>query len=197
MIRHTVASAVLVSALGLSAPSRAQLVETSIQPSTDANANWSATAGQTAGAGNAVLQFEAGWPGIGFTYLKGLDERSDVGFHIGFNYGIEGTTTTVADDGHRYSVVFFPSANIPSGARLTDNPDYPRAVADFEHSFSTWKALPCDIFLGSHAEFFDLASKRKRLAAGERPNPFIDPEGYRHTVAEAEEIFRKTLASER
>jgi len=96
MIRHTVASAVLVSALGLSAPSRAQLVETSIQPSTDLNANWSATAGQTAGAGNAVLQFEAGWPGIGFTYLKGLDERSDVGFHIGFNYGIEGTTTTVA-----------------------------------------------------------------------------------------------------
>src|SRR6266478_1388537 len=95
MIRHTVASAVLVSALGLSAPSRAQLVETSIQPSTDLNANWSATAGQTAGAGNAVLQFEAGWPGIGFTYLKGLDERTDVGFHVGFNYGFEGTTNTV------------------------------------------------------------------------------------------------------
>src|SRR2546428_3143007 len=96
MIRQTVASAVLVLALALSAPSRAQLVETSIQPSTEANATWSATAGQTAGAGNAVLQAEAGWPGIGFTYLKGLDERSDVGFHIGFNYGIEGTTTTVA-----------------------------------------------------------------------------------------------------
>src|SRR2546421_10504471 len=96
LIRHAVASAVLVSALALSAPSRAQLVETRIQPSTDANANWSATAGQTAGAGNAVLQFEAGWPGIGFTYLKGLDERSDVGFHIGVNYGIEGTTTTLA-----------------------------------------------------------------------------------------------------
>ena len=96
MIRQTVASAVLVLALALSAPSRAQLVESSIQPSTEANATWSATAGLTAGAGNAVLQAEAGWPGIGFTYLKGLDERSDVGFHIGFNYGIEGTTTTVA-----------------------------------------------------------------------------------------------------
>ena len=73
--------------------SRAQLVETSIDPIADAN--WTATAGRTVGTGNSVLQAEAGWPGIGFTYLKGLDERSDVGFHVGFNYGFEGTTNTV------------------------------------------------------------------------------------------------------
>jgi hypothetical protein len=74
--------------------SQAQLVETTIQPIGEAN--WSATAGRTSGSGNSVLQAEAGWPGISFTYLKGLDELSDIGFHVGFNYGFEGTTNSVA-----------------------------------------------------------------------------------------------------
>ena len=69
--------AVIAIALILApATSRAQLVETSIQPA--AEEDWSATAGRTSGAGNSVLQVEAGWPGIGFTWLKGLDERSDL-----------------------------------------------------------------------------------------------------------------------
>jgi hypothetical protein len=83
--------AVVAAALLCPAVARAQ-IETSISPVEDAN--WSATAGRTAGAGNSVLQAEAGWPGIGFTYLKGLDERSDVGFHIGLNYGFEGTSSS-------------------------------------------------------------------------------------------------------
>ncbi len=74
--------------------SRAQLVETSIEPTADSN--WTATAGRTVGNGNAVLHAEAGWPGIGLTYLKGLDERSDIGFHLGLNYGFEGTTNRVS-----------------------------------------------------------------------------------------------------
>src|SRR2546421_11242402 len=85
--------AVIAIALILApAASRAQLVETSIQPA--AEGNWSATAGRTSGAGNSVLQVEAGWPGIGVTWLKGLDERSVLGFHVAFNYGVEGTSTS-------------------------------------------------------------------------------------------------------
>src|SRR5437763_17152511 len=79
------------AALVWPAVARAQ-IETSVSPFGDAN--WTATAGRTVGAGNSVLQAEAGWPGIGFTYLKGLDERSDVGFHIAFNYGFEGTSSS-------------------------------------------------------------------------------------------------------
>lgn len=86
-------SGVFGALLMLVLPARAQLVETSFVPAGDTN--WSATAGRTAGSGNAVLQVEAGWPGIGFTYLKGIDERSDVGLHVGFNYGFEGTTNSV------------------------------------------------------------------------------------------------------
>jgi hypothetical protein len=75
------------------AVSRAQVVETSVVPIGDAN--WSATAGRTVGNGNSVLQAEAGWPGISFNYLRGVDERTDLGFHVGFNYGFEGTTNSV------------------------------------------------------------------------------------------------------
>jgi hypothetical protein len=71
-------------------------IETSVQPIGDLGAPWSATAGRTAGAGNSVLQAEAGWPGIGFTWLKGMDELTDLGLHVGFNYGFEGTTNSVS-----------------------------------------------------------------------------------------------------
>lgn len=84
------ALAVVLSASG----ARAQL-ETSVSPLGESGA-WSATAGRTAGSGNSVLQAEAGWPGIGFTWLKGVDERSDLGLHLGFNYGFEGTSNTVS-----------------------------------------------------------------------------------------------------
>jgi len=87
-------AAALAAALLWPSGARAQLVETTISPTGDYN--WSATAGRTVGNGNAVLQAEAGWPGIGLTYLKGIDERSDIGFHVGFNYGLENTTTSTA-----------------------------------------------------------------------------------------------------
>jgi hypothetical protein len=72
---------------------RAQ-IETSFETGT--GSDWSATAGRTVGSGNSVLQVEAGWPGIGFTYLHGANETTDLGFHVGLNYGFEGTTNTLA-----------------------------------------------------------------------------------------------------
>jgi opacity protein-like surface antigen len=69
-------------------------IETTISPIGESN-RWSATAGRTVGTGNSVLQAEAGWPGIGFTWLKGINELSDYGLHVGFNYGFEGTSKTV------------------------------------------------------------------------------------------------------
>jgi hypothetical protein len=72
---------------------RAQ-IETTIPVAGDYN--WSATAGRTVGTNNSVLQVEAGWPGVGFTYLKGVNAVTDIGFHLGLNYGLEGTTTSTA-----------------------------------------------------------------------------------------------------
>lgn len=47
---------------------------------------WSATAGRTVGSGNSVLQAEAGWPGISFTFLHGVAERADWGARVNLNY---------------------------------------------------------------------------------------------------------------
>src|ERR1700694_5285784 len=77
----------------LAGGARAQ-IETSFDRGT--SSEWSATAGRTVGHGNSVLQAEAGWPGIGFTYLHGANETTDIGFHVGFNYGFEGTSNTVS-----------------------------------------------------------------------------------------------------
>ena len=84
----------LAAAVLSPAGARAQ-IETSFDSTSGGN-NWSATAGRTVGAGSSVLQAEAGWPGIGFTYLHGVSADTDLGFHVGFNYGFEGTTTTVS-----------------------------------------------------------------------------------------------------
>jgi metallo-beta-lactamase class B len=94
-------------------------------------------------------------------------------------------------------VVFFPSANINSGVRLVGNARYPAIAEDFARSFEIWKALPCDVFLGVHGDFYDMREKRKRQQGGAPANPFIDPEGYRRFVAAAEQRFREQLAAER
>jgi hypothetical protein len=79
--------------VALCTAARAELVETTVLPAGDLN--WSTTAGRTVGMGNSSVAAEVGWPGIGFTYLHGVDERTDWGFHAGFNYGLEGSSRSL------------------------------------------------------------------------------------------------------
>jgi metallo-beta-lactamase class B len=70
---------------------------------------------------------------------------------------------------------------------------YPGITSDFDHTFTTLKALPCDIFLGAHGSYFDMLSKLDRLpSAGS--SVWVDPEGYRNAVVEHEATYRKELA---
>jgi metallo-beta-lactamase class B len=101
------------------------------------------------------------------------------------------------EQARRLDVVIFPSANINSGVRLVGNARYPEISEDFSRSFGVWKALPCDVFLAVHGDFYDMAAKRERQKAGAPTNPFIDPLGYRTFVAAAEARFREQLTSER
>jgi metallo-beta-lactamase class B len=105
-------------------------------------------------------------------------------------------TMKIEDGGKSYAAVFIGSATINPGVVLTNNPKYPAIAADYAHTFEVLKALPCDIFLGSHGSFFDLKGKAERLRQGETPNPFIDPQGYREHVKKVEELYRKQLAKE-
>lgn len=73
---------------------------------------------------------------------------------------------------------------------------YPGIVQDFQHTFSVLRALPCDVFLGAHGGYFDMLTKLKRYSQ-DGPQVFIDPDGYREFVAEAQETFENVLSKQR
>lgn len=82
--------------------------------------------------------------------------------------------------------------------RFVGKESYPGIAADFEHTFTTLKTLPCSIFLAPHGGFFDLAAKRARAARGMGPaNPFVDPSGYKAWVERAEAAFRAALEAQK
>jgi metallo-beta-lactamase class B len=84
--------------------------------------------------------------------------------------------------------------------RLVATPGHPASykgiAEDFERTFVTLKGLHCDIFLGGHGSYFGLKEKVARMA-NEGQKVWIDPEGYRTTVAEAQAAFEKRLAADR
>ncbi len=119
----------------------------------------------------------------------------------GHTRGCTTWTTKVTEEGRSLDVVFVCSSSVLPGYRLTGRPGrpptYPGIAEDYARAFATLAALPCDVFLGSHASFFDGEAKARRLREGARPNPFIDPQGYRAYVAAAEAAYRQRLAAER
>jgi metallo-beta-lactamase class B len=104
-------------------------------------------------------------------------------------------TMKVNDEGTQYDVVFSTSVSTP-GYTLVNNEKYPSIVDDYRRTFQILKSLPCDVFLGPHAEFFSMKEKMARIGKGMNPNPFIDPTGYREFVANGERNFQKTLEAQ-
>jgi metallo-beta-lactamase class B len=104
-------------------------------------------------------------------------------------------TMKVVEGGKSYDVVIVGSTSVLDAYRLHGDPRYPTMTADFEKTFRVLHALPCDIFLGSHGIFFGLDAKYAQLQPG-RPNPFIDPAGYRSFVDEKEKAFQTVLAKQ-
>jgi len=101
-------------------------------------------------------------------------------------------TMKVNDGGEQYDVVFASSVSAP-GYKLVNNDKYPNIVDDYRRTFRILKSLPCDVFLGPHAEFFSMKEKMARVGQGTKPNPFIDPAGYRAYLANGERDFQKIV----
>lgn len=108
----------------------------------------------------------------------------------GHTRGCTTWTARIRAKGRAYDVVFVGSPSVPSQYRLTDNPRYPDAVQDYRRQFAILKALACDVFLASHGNFFELQEK----IAGKQS--FVDPDGYRAFVADAERHFEERVAAE-
>jgi metallo-beta-lactamase class B len=73
---------------------------------------------------------------------------------------------------------------------------YPGIAADFERTFATLRTIPAEIFLGAHGGYFDMATKLKQYGAI-GPRTFVDPEGYKQYVDDAEQSFKAAIAKQR
>ena len=113
----------------------------------------------------------------------------------GHTKGCTTWTMTVADGGKSYHVVIVGSPNVNPGYKLVKNAVYPGIAQDYELTFRTLKALPCDVFLGAHGGYYGMEAKFQRMKEG-GANPFVDPDGYRSYVAEREQAFRAELAKQ-
>jgi metallo-beta-lactamase class B len=113
----------------------------------------------------------------------------------GHTKGCTTWTMKVMDGGRTYNVVIVGSPNVNSGYKLVGNTRYPKIAQDYERTFRTLKALPCDVFLGAHGSYFGMEAKVARMKEG-GANPFVDPEGYARYVEEREQAFRAELAKQ-
>lgn len=118
----------------------------------------------------------------------------------GHTRGCTTWTMQVMDEGQRRNVVIVGGFAALSSYQLIDTPkrpaSYPGILADFEHGFAVERGLPCDIFLGAHGGYFDMQEKLARLPK-EGPSVWIDPQGYRQAIAEAEKSIQAKVDAER
>jgi metallo-beta-lactamase class B len=115
----------------------------------------------------------------------------------GHTKGCTTWTTTVQEGGRTYRVVFVGGLSINGGVTLLDNARHPTIADDYARAFRTLKELNADVFLAQHPNIFGMAGKLESLKAKPATNPFIDPEGYRRAVEQAEARYLKQLAEER
>jgi metallo-beta-lactamase class B len=104
-------------------------------------------------------------------------------------------TTKVKENGKAYNVAFVCSTSAP-GYKLVGNADYPEIAGDYKQTFDRLSGIKVDVFLASHGSMFDLPGKSSTLRAGTKPNPFIDPEGYRAYLKMSQEQFEEKLRTQ-
>jgi metallo-beta-lactamase class B len=113
----------------------------------------------------------------------------------GHTKGCTTWTFDVREAGRTLKVVDLCGLAILEKTRVSGMPGYPHIKDDYERTFQTLKRMPVDIFIGAHANYFGAMEKAAKAKADPtRPNPFIDPDGFRRMVDEWERKFRERLA---
>ncbi len=112
----------------------------------------------------------------------------------GHTRGCLAWSTTLKEDAKSYYTLIECSLN---GRFLQVLDNYPGMIDDFRATFKKARTFPVQVFLSSHASFFNLAEKYEQLqkrSPGDR-NPFVDPEGYKMHVDEYEKSFEAAVAA--
>ena len=106
------------------------------------------------------------------------------------------TWTTPIQEGGKTLNVAIACGGLQEDARLVGNRNYPEIAEDFAKSIKIYKALPVDVFLASHAWFYDPAGKYARAQKSANPNPYIDPAGYKAWVGNMEKNWNSLMAEQ-
>jgi len=96
------------------------------------------------------------------------------------------------------ALVYADSLNSVSATdfRFTGDASHTSRVPVFEKSIDTVAALPCDILITPHPEFFDLDAKLAQREKNPSQNPFIDDGACKAYAAAARERLAKRIAEE-
>jgi metallo-beta-lactamase class B len=113
----------------------------------------------------------------------------------GHTKGCTTWTLRVQDGGTTHDVVILGSVGVNAGYVLVNNKDYPQVVDDYIRAFQVLRSLPCDVFLGSHANFYGMKEKYARLKDADS-NPFVDPMGYQSYLDLQERNFKVKLVEQ-
>lgn len=119
-------------------------------------------------------------------------------FTPGHTQGGVSWTWNACEQEHCAAIVYADSINpyASDDFKFSDNTRYPTVLQDFERSFATLAAQPCDIVLTVHPGVSDMWEKIAK--AGGKPHALLgDPNGCKQLVAEARKILADKLAAER
>jgi metallo-beta-lactamase class B len=109
----------------------------------------------------------------------------------GHTRGCTTWTTKAQENGKTYDVLVIGSLGVNPGYILVNNKDVPDIADEYQRSFKLLRSLPCDVPLGSHPAMYNLAEKYPKIGKG--PNPFIDPDGYKHELDIQEHAYLEVL----
>lgn len=115
----------------------------------------------------------------------------------GHTKGCTTWTLKVNEGGKSLNVAIVGSPNVNPGFVLVGNKKYPGIAEDYEKTFRELKALPVDIFLGAHGDYYGMPAKYEKMQAGAGTAAFVDPAGYKAYIANREDAYRKNLARQK
>ena len=111
----------------------------------------------------------------------------------GHTRGCLAWSTNLKENGKTYYAFIECSLN---GRFVQTLDQYPGIVDDFRATYKKALTFPVELWVSSHASFYNMAAKYEKLqkrGPGD-PNPFVDPQGYQAHVDEYEKTFEAALA---
>jgi metallo-beta-lactamase class B len=102
------------------------------------------------------------------------------------------------ENGETYNALIVCSFGVNPGYVLVDNPNYPDIAEDYRATFAKARAMPVDVFLGSHGSFYGLPGKYETLQCRDEgdPNPFVDRAGFLDYIDQYEQRFQAMLETQ-